>query len=172
MVLRNKEDFKAIRQQPCTVTDKTLSCLKCVCVCIWVCACVTSILGEFQRGDPVTDPHLAGSDRISPPEHTHTYLWIHTHTYTEKKNNWWECWRTHIHTRKTQSSDKPLKPHSSMFPRHTLDVHVFSQAFEKLLSLEKNKVCLLSCTLSDECLIGMFLLFVFIIIILYLCLHL
>lgn len=33
--------------------------------------CETSILGEFQRGDPVTDPHLKGSVRISPPARTH-----------------------------------------------------------------------------------------------------
>lgn len=34
--------------------------------------CVAAILGEFQRGDPVTDPQLRGSVRISPPSCTNT----------------------------------------------------------------------------------------------------
>lgn len=50
-----------------------------------VCVCVTSILGEFQRGDPVTDPHLTGSDRIPPPKHTHTHTHIDAHTHRNKR---------------------------------------------------------------------------------------
>lgn len=52
-------------------------------VCVFVC--VASILGEFQRGDPVTDPQLRGSVRISPPSCTgaHTHL-CHTHERANK----------------------------------------------------------------------------------------
>lgn len=56
-----------------------------------MCVCVTSILGEFQRGDPVTDPHLTGSDRISPDGHTHTHtlicIYIYICAYAEKQTH-------------------------------------------------------------------------------------
>lgn len=42
-----------------------------------------SILGEFQRGDPVTDPQLRGSVRISPPSCTSAHKHLFTRTHAE-----------------------------------------------------------------------------------------
>lgn len=52
-----------------------------------VCLCVASILGEFQRGDPVTDPQLRGSVRISPPSCTSLRTHLHTHAEANKSLN-------------------------------------------------------------------------------------
>ena len=78
--------------------------LKCVCVCVCVCVrvCVESILGEFQRGDPVTDPQLRGSVRISPPSCTSA----HKHARTQKQTN---NKRTSLPSDSTQMRDRILR---------------------------------------------------------------
>lgn len=53
-------------------------------VCVVVC--VASILGEFQRGDPVTDPQLRGSVRISPPSCTSAHKHLFTRTQKQTHN--------------------------------------------------------------------------------------
>lgn len=91
---------------------------KTVCLCV-LCVCVTSILGEFQRGDPVTDPHLSGSDRISPARHSHTYVCTHTHIL-EQTNDGSVEGHTLAHKGGPWSSD--ILPHIFMYLTHSIVV--------------------------------------------------